>query len=189
MSPPPSHGHPNPVALLPPFDDDGRLNVVVETTRGSRNRIRYDAERGLFALRQVLPAGAVFPHDVGFVPSTRAGDGDPLHALLLMDDAAFAGCLVAARLVGVIEAERADDDGGGTERDDRLVAVADGSHAYHAVRELADLDEEALDEIERFFASYDTVRGQRFTPTGRGGARRARALVEEGARRHERGGR
>src|SRR5687768_14709593 len=150
MPAPPGH----PAALLPPFDDDGRLNVVVETARGSRNKFRYDARRGVFTIAHVLPAGAVFPCDFGFVPSTRAGDGDPLDVLLLMDDAAFAGCVVASRLVGVIEAEQADGDGD-PERNDRLLAVAEASHAYRAVRDLADLDGGLLDEIEHFLVSYN----------------------------------
>ena len=179
------HPHPHPAALLPPFDDEGRLNLVVETTRGSRNKMKYDAKRAVFTIAHVLPVGAVFPFDFGFVPSTRAGDGDPLDALLLMDDAAFAGCVVASRLLGVIEAEQADGDGG-TERNDRLLAVAEGSHAYGAVRDLADLDGALLDGIEHFFVSYNEARGKRFTPRGRGDAARARALVDEGARRHDR---
>jgi len=175
----------HPAALLPAFDDDGHLTVVVETTRGSRNKIRYDERRGVFTIAHVLPAGAVFPFDFGFVPSTRGDDGDPLDVLLLMDDPAFAGCVVAARLVGVLEAEQAAGEGeGGTERNDRLLAVAEASHGYRAVRALADLDAALLDEIERFFVSYNAARDKRFVPRGRGGARRARTIVDEGVRRH-----
>ena len=56
----------------------------------------------------VLPAGAVFPFDFGFVPSTIGDDGDPLDVLVLMDAAAFTGCIVASRLIGVIEAEQTE---------------------------------------------------------------------------------
>jgi inorganic pyrophosphatase len=37
---------------------------------------------------------------------TIAEDGDPLDALVLMDEPAFVGCLVEARLIGVIEGEQ-----------------------------------------------------------------------------------
>jgi inorganic pyrophosphatase len=174
----------HPAALLPPFDEEGRLTVVVETTRGSRTKIRYDARRGVFTIAHVLPAGAVFPFDFGFVPSTRAGDGDPLDVLLLADEATFAGCVVPARLVGVLEAEQADGDEA-PERNDRLLAVADASHDYRQVHALADVDAALLDELERFFVSYNAARGKRFVPTGRGDAARARAIVDEGARRHD----
>jgi inorganic pyrophosphatase len=49
-----------------------------------------------------------------------ADDGDPLDALVLMDEPAFCGCLIESRLVGVIEAEQSED--GQTERNDRLIA-------------------------------------------------------------------
>src|SRR3954469_6625001 len=86
----------------------GELNVIIETPKGSRNKFDFDEELGLFKLGGVLPAGAVFPFDFGFVPATRGGDGDPLDVLVLMDEPAFVGCLVAARLIGVIEAEQAE---------------------------------------------------------------------------------
>src|SRR5918912_4248095 len=91
--------------------DGGELNVIIETPKGSRNKFDYDEETGLFKIGGVLPAGASFPFDFGFVPSTVGGDGDPLDVLVLMDDPAFPGCLVAARLIGVIQAEQTEKDG------------------------------------------------------------------------------
>ena len=93
------------VEKLSPFDQDsGELNVIIETPRGCRNKYSYDEKRGVFKLSSVLPAGAVFPFDFGFIPRTIGDDGDPLDVLVLMDEAAFSGCFVAARLLGVIEA-------------------------------------------------------------------------------------
>jgi inorganic pyrophosphatase len=173
----------HPAATLPPFDEEsGDLNAVVETTAGSRNKFAYDAELGLFRLKGVLPAGASFPFDFGFVPSTRGGDGDPLDVLVLMDEPAFAGCLVPARLLGVITAEQRERDGT-VEQNDRLVAVASDSHTHEGVRTLEDLSRNLLDEIEHFFVSYNQARGKTFTPTGRKGRKAARKIVEEGARR------
>jgi inorganic pyrophosphatase len=77
-----------------------RLNVIVETPRGSRNKFTYERDLGVFRLGKQLPAGAVFPYDFGFIPSTRAGDGDPLDALVLLDTPTFPGCLVRSRLLG-----------------------------------------------------------------------------------------
>jgi inorganic pyrophosphatase len=95
--------------------------VIVETPRGCRNKFAYDPEQSIFALKTVLPAGMVFPYDFGFLPSTLAPDGDPIDGLLLMDEPAFSGCAVKARLVGVIEGKQVD--GKTTTRNDRLVAV------------------------------------------------------------------
>ena len=162
------------------------LRVIIETPQGSRNKFDYDEETGLFKLGGVLPAGASFPFDFGFVPSTTGGDGDPLDVLVLMDEAAFAGCLVEARLVGVIEAEQTERDGE-TTRNDRLVAVAAAARNHKAVRSLSQLSENLLDEIEHFFVSYNEMKGKNFKPLGRFGPKRAERLVEEGLRRFRAG--
>ncbi|MGB7922396.1 MAG: inorganic diphosphatase [Pyrinomonadaceae bacterium] len=165
------------------FDSDsGELNVIIETPKGSRNKFNYDEERGLFKLGGVLPAGAVFPFDFGFVPSTTGGDGDPLDVLLLMDEPAFTGCLVMARLLGVIEAEQTERDGE-TVRNDRLIAVASEARTHREVRSLQKLNEHLIDEIEHFFISYNTIKGKQFNPLGRFGPTRAAKLVEEGIKR------
>lgn len=112
------------VAKLPSFDaDSGDLHVVIETPKGSRNKFAWDEEHELFEHAGVLPAGAIFPYDFGFIPQTGGEDGDALDVLVLMDEPAFTGCLVSARLLGVIEAEQTELDGK-VERNDRLIAVA-----------------------------------------------------------------
>ena len=74
---------------LDAFDGD-ELTVIIETPKGSQNKYIYEPRFGAFVLDGVLPAGAVFPFDFGFVPSTIGGDGDPLDVLVLMDAAALA---------------------------------------------------------------------------------------------------
>ena len=59
-------------------------------------------------LKKVLPAGMTFPYDFGFVPSTKADDGDPVDVLVLMDQPAFPGCVFTCRPIGVIEGEQGD---------------------------------------------------------------------------------
>jgi len=160
-----------------PFDDEGHLNVIVETPKGSRNKLSYDPERDLFKLKKVLPTGASFPFDFGFLPGTKGEDGDPLDVLLLLDEATPTGCLVLARLIGVIEAEQTEK-GGKVERNDRLIAVAEVSKTHGPVKELSDLPKQLLDEIQHFFISYNAEAGKEFKPHKRSGPERARKLVE-----------
>ncbi len=111
----------DPTRLDPFSDKDSRVvNAVIETPGGSRNKFKYDETIGFFSLSGVLPEGMVFPHAFGFVPSTRASDGDPEDILILMDEPTFTGCVVPARLIGVMEAEQAE--GGHTNRNDGLIA-------------------------------------------------------------------
>jgi inorganic pyrophosphatase len=169
-------------ARLRAFDPASKeLNVIIETPKGSRNKYTYDEKHELFRLGGVLPAGAVFPFDFGFLPHTKGGDGDPLDVLVLMDESAFAGCLVRARPVGVIEAEQTEEDGE-TTRNDRLIAVAADSRDHHHITSLEDLSQNLVDEIEHFFVSYNEIKGKSFRPMGRFGPERARKLVREGMR-------
>ncbi|HWJ23472.1 MAG TPA: inorganic diphosphatase [Gemmatimonadaceae bacterium] len=169
-----------PHARLPVRDKEGRVLVVIDTPKGSRNKYEFDEELGVFALGGVLPAGASFPFDFGYVPRTRAEDGDPLDVLVLMDDPAFVGCVVPSRLVGAIEAEQTEE--GETFRNDRLLAVAENSRDHRDVRDIGDLSANLLDEIEHFFASYNEAKGKQFEVLDRVGARTAQRLLEKAMR-------
>lgn len=168
---------------LETFDSKtGELNAVIETPKGSRNKYDYDGNIGVFKLGGVLPAGASFPFDFGFLPSTLGEDGDPLDVLILMDEAAFAGCLVPVRIIGVIEADQTERDGQ-TMRNDRFIAVASHYQQHEAIQALGDLNHGLLDEIEHFFFSYNDIKGKKFEPRERSGPERARQLLEVGQKR------
>jgi inorganic pyrophosphatase len=170
-----------PVNGLPALDpDSGRLNVVVDTPRGSRNKYKVDEEHGQWRLSKVLPAGMSFPYDFGFIPSTRGEDGDPVDVLLLMDEPAFPGCIVPARLIGVLEAEQTED--GKTVRNDRLVAVVETPYNPAEYSSLDEVSRQRLDEIEHFFVSYNQMEGRQFNPLARRGADRAHELLKEATR-------
>jgi inorganic pyrophosphatase len=163
---------------LPPFDkDSGYVNAIIDTPKGSRNKFKFDDKIGMFKLGGALPVGAVFPFDFGYIPSTKGGDGDALDILILMDEPAFVGCLVPAKLIGVIEAEQTED--GQTTRNDRLIAVAADSRNHSDVRFLGDLNSNLIHEIERFFISYNETKGKKFNVLGRSGPQAARALIEK----------
>jgi inorganic pyrophosphatase len=172
----------HPLAQLGVRDEEGRLNVVIESPQGSRNKFKFDEKRGFFMLDGVLPAGASFPYDFGFVPGTLGEDGDALDVLLLMDEPAFCGCVVPSRLIGVIVAEQTERDGE-TMRNDRLLAVADKSHANRDVTSIEALNETIITEIEHFFASYNMVRGKEFKALQHSGPDVAEKLLQEGERR------
>ncbi len=170
----------SPYSRITPFDTEtGDLNVVIETPKGSRNKFDYHEDLGVFVLGGILPAGAVFPFDFGFVPGTRGEDGDPLDVLVLMDEPVFGGCLVKVRLIGAVEAEQTERDGA-TMRNDRLIGVAASSRNHAEVHELADVSKSLVDEIEHFFVSYNEAKGKKFRPTRRADATRTRDLLEAG---------
>ena len=162
---------------IDPFaEDKDDVNVVIDTPRGSRNKLKWDRKLGILKLSHILTAGAVFPFDFGFVPGTHGADGDALDVLVLTDEPLFPLCLVQARLIGVIEADQTQE--GKTFRNDRMVAVAASSRLYSNVSDVDDLPPTLMDEIEQFFINYNKMRGRVFKPTARRGAAEGVKLIK-----------
>jgi inorganic pyrophosphatase len=156
----------------------GTIDIVIETPKGCRNKYAYDEDVKAFRLKKILPAGAVFPFDFGFIPDTKGGDGDPLDVLVIMDEPAYPGCVVECRIIGALKAKQTEKDNK-TEENDRLVAVSVVSTSYSEVKSLKDINKNILDEIEHFFISYNKQAGKKFEPQGWANAREAMLLIKE----------
>jgi inorganic pyrophosphatase len=156
--------------------DERVVRVVIETPRGSRNKYSFDADERVFTLSKVLPEGMSFPLDFGFVPKTKADDGDPIDVALLMDEEAFPGCVVAARIIGAIRGRQRED--GRWVENDRLLAVVVESYTHADVDDVDDLNERFVEELERFFENYHQRQGHKFEVRGRVGAKAAMKLLK-----------
>lgn len=167
-----------PLDQLPVWDRHERLQAIIETPKGSRLKYKFDPESGQIRLDKVLPPGMSFPLNFGFIPSTKDEDGDPLDVVIVMDEPAFPGCIVSARLLGIIEAEQTEK--GQTIRNDRLIAVLDTPRNPSAISSLDELGSEQLDGIELFFISYNQAEDRTFKPIGRHGIKKARKIVAKG---------
>ena len=124
------------------------VEVVVEIPRGSRNKYEYDEAAHVFRLDRVLASAVHYNFDYGFIEGTRAGDGDHTDALLLIDEPTFPGCLIKCRAIAMF---RMTDEAGG---DDKVLCVPASDHRRDHVRDITDVREWVLLEIEHFFAVY-----------------------------------
>jgi len=169
----------NPSALKP-FDEHDKhlVRVVIETPKGSRNKYAFDDDERIFRLKKVLPTGMDFPYDFGFVPSTLAEDGDPIDVLVLMDEPAFAGCVLDCRLIGIIEGEQKDRKTKKKTRNDRIVAVQEDTHSYSALTHIDDLGKPFVRELEQFFVNYHQLSGHEFKVLDVRGPREARRRID-----------
>jgi inorganic pyrophosphatase len=164
---------------LKPFNSEKKLlRVVIETPKGSRNKFAFNLDEHLFELKAVLPSGMEFPYDFGFVPSTKADDGDPIDVLVLMDEPAFPGCVLACRPIGVIEGEQLEKKK--KIRNDRIVAIEQSAHSWADIKTVDDLGKEFSRELEEFFVNYHRLSGKRYQVLGLKGPDRARKLVKNG---------
>ena len=127
------------------------FDVVVEIPAGSRNKYEIHHETGEVRLDRMLFTATRFPHDYGFVKNTLSNDGDPIDALIMLDEPTFPGCVVSCRVIGMF---RMTDEKGG---DDKLLCVAAGDIRKNNLKDLADVPSYELDEIKHFFEVYKAL--------------------------------
>lgn len=165
---------------LPPFSDDGDVRVVIETPRGSRAKFSYDPEFQTFILSKSLLTGLTYPHDWGFVPSTKAEDGDPLDIMVIHDAATLPGLVLACRVIGILQIEQKSKKK--TERNDRLFAVPRRSHSERALKDIADLTKPIREELEKFFIATDELEDKKLSIIGWKGPKAAVQAIKDGAK-------
>ncbi len=143
---------------------DGCIYVVIEIPRGSRNKYEIDHTDGRVFLDRRLFTATTYPADYGYVPDTLSGDGDPLDALVLLDDPVYPGVWVEARPVGVLYMQ---DEAG---EDAKLICVPPKEPRWEDVEDIAHLPHQLMAEIRHFFEVYKALEpGKYASTTGIGG--------------------
>lgn len=155
------------------------IDVVVEIPKGSRNKYEMDKDRGVIRLDRRLFTAMAYPADYGYIPDTLGEDGDPLDALVLLDDPTFPGCWITARPVAVLWME--DDKG----PDAKVICVPDSDPRWASLADLGDLPKELRMEIEHFFDAYKAIEPDKHSSTrGWGDADEARQEIEASRARY-----
>ncbi len=124
------------------------VEVVVEIPQGSRNKYEMDHKIGRIRLDRMLFTSTVYPLDYGFIEGTLAEDGDPLDALVWLDEPTFPGCLVTVRPVAVFWMH--DEHG----PDAKVLTVPARDPRRVGVRDLGDVPAFLTAEIGHFFDIY-----------------------------------
>ncbi len=158
-------------AGVPFADDAASVDVIVEIPAGTRNKYEHDEPTGGLRLDRQLPASLAYPADYGYVPGTCAEDGDPIDAVVLLDESVVPGTIVRAAPLGVIWVE--DEHG----RDPKLVTVLKERAGEQHLSELEDLPGWRLAELEHFFTVYKQLEHGRSSRTC-GFGTRAQAWAE-----------
>ena len=124
------------------------VEVVVEIPQGSRNKYEMDHKTGRIRLDRMLFTSTRYPLDYGFISGTLAEDGEPLDALVWLEEPTFPGCLVTARPVAVFWMldEHLPDA--------KVLTVSANDLRMSAIRELEDVPTYLAAEIGHFFNIY-----------------------------------
>lgn len=147
------------------------IEVVVEIPKGTRNKYEAD-ESGTIWLDRMLFTATRYPEEYGYVTGTLGEDGDPLDALVVLDEPTFPGCHIRARPIGVFVMR--DEEG----TDAKVLCVPASDPRWSGVTELGDVAEHELREIAHFFDIYkDLEPGKRTEPVGWSGREQAEATV------------
>ncbi|NWJ97866.1 MAG: inorganic diphosphatase [Chloroflexi bacterium] len=154
------------------------IEVFIEIPRGSRNKYEYDKERQIFKLDRVLYSSVHYPTDYGFIPDSLSLDGDPLDALVIVDNPTFSGCVVDGRPIGVLD--MTDEQG----HDEKILMVPTHDPRYRHINKLEDIGPHWLREIENFFATYKALEDKWTELVGWEDETRAWEIIEEAEQRY-----
>jgi inorganic pyrophosphatase len=155
-----------------------QIDVVVEIPRGSRNKYEVDHATGRIRLDRRLFSATVYPAEYGFVDQTLGEDGDPLDALVILDEPTFPGCVIGCRPVGVFWMT---DDAG---PDAKIICVVAGDPRWDHVQDIGDLPDHLTKEIEHFFMIYKALEPDKWADTrGFQGVEAARAEIASSLQR------
>ncbi len=139
---------------LLPSPSPGLVNLVVEIPAGSRNKYEYFADAGVMALDRVLHSSVRYPFDYGFIPNTLAEDGAPLDAMVIMEEPTFAGCLIKARPIGVLDMH---DSGA---YDGKLLCVPIADPRQSSISSIKQIAPNQLEDVAEFFRTYKSLEGR-----------------------------
>ena len=159
------------------------VNVIIEIRKGEKNKYEVDKATGRLFLDRVNGTTLGYPADYGYVPETLCEDGDPLDALLLIDESVPHGVVVPARVIGVLYFE---DDG---EMDEKLITVPADDVSKDHIKDLDDLGENFKKVIEHFYAHYKDWKKDWTGVDGKlhgwGNAEAAQAVIKESIDRYQ----
>ncbi len=124
------------------------FDVIIEIPKGQRNKYEMDHTTGRIRLDRMLFTSTRYPSDYGFIEHTLADDGDPLDALVLLEDPTFPGCVIHCRAIGMF---RMRDEKGS---DDKVLCVAATDPRMAHLRDIGDVPAFDRLEIQHFFEVY-----------------------------------
>ena len=154
------------------------IEVMIEIPKGSKNKYEYNKETKQIWLDRVIYSPACYPSDYGFITNTLGEDGDPLDAMVLINEPTFPGCMMHAKPVAVLN--MADEKG----TDQKILCISAHDPFMAHITRLSDVPQSYLKEIENFFAIYKTLEQKMTRIDGWQDENAAIQIILEAQKRH-----
>ena len=127
------------------------INVVIEIPAYS-DPIKYEVDKdtGAIFVDRFMATCMHYPTNYGYINQTLSEDGDPADVLVMSPFPLLAGCVIKCRPVGVLKMT----DESGTDAKILAVPVDKLSTIYRGIKDIDQVDELTLNQIEHFFSHY-----------------------------------
>lgn len=125
------------------------FNVVIEIP-ANHDPIKYEIEDDAIFVDRFVATPMFYPANYGYIPETLSEDGDALDVLVVSPYPVMPGSVIRSRPVGILN--MTDESGS----DAKLIAVPHSklSKQYEHVKDINDLPELLLKQIEHYFENY-----------------------------------
>jgi inorganic pyrophosphatase len=153
-----------------------KLNIFIEIPKGSSNKYELDKESGKITLDRALYSSVFWPFEYGFIENTLSEDGDPLDAVVLVNEPTFPGCVIPSKIIGMLNME--DESG----IDYKIIAVPDDKidPRFKHINTINDLTEHQRKEIQEFFEIYKRLEPNKWVKvTGFDSKEKAEEIIEK----------
>ena len=134
------------------------INVFIEIPKGSFVKYEVDQKNGNLVVDRFISTAMGYPFNYGYLPNTKAKDGDPVDVMVISTYCVQAGAILPSRVIGILEME---DEAG---PDNKIIALPTEKvdPFYADIKNLSDLNEATKKMIKHFFENYKKIEANKW---------------------------
>ncbi len=123
-----------------------KIKVYIEIEKFSNIKYEFNKELNKLCVDRILPYPYFYPYAYGFIPNTKALDGDELDILILTNEPLQNNAYYKVHIIGALDME--DEKG----IDEKILCVL--PQDYDKIKDIDDVSDEIKNEISDFFSNY-----------------------------------
>ena len=129
-------------------------NVIIEIPKGSFIKYEIDTLTNVLVCDRILTRA--FPYNYGYIPNTKAPDGDELDVLVIIPYKLYPHTNIKCKIIGYLE--MTDEKG----QDEKILAVP----LSNSMNNINELNTNVLYKIKEFFIHYKDNTAGRWSQVG-----------------------